>query len=139
MSVEIETPFRINPDGHIAMVSEAIFQIDQHVRALVGTEPGERVIITDYGVALMSEVFEADDELVASRVSSRVQSSFARWEPNITVQSVVALPNTEGDGLAGIKVGYLRQDDPTISPNTSPQIQRASLKIGGQVQEVPIG
>ena|SRR5437762_5197 len=138
MSVEISIPFRLDDGSRIAFESKPDKQIRQHVMSLINTEPGERVILGDYGVALSDSLFEEDDETVAIDLGDEIMAAFSRWEPGIQLGHVGAVPGQRGDGLATVEVKYLRTDAPdTQVVGRSSNI--AIIHVGGRVSEVVRG
>lgn len=141
MPSEIAIPFRVNPDGQIAVESNPDRQVRQHVMSLVNTEPGERVVITEYGIPLNEAVFEEGDEDVIAVLSDTIDSAMATWEPGVILRAVGADPkgiHQAGDGLSQIRVEYARGDSPTTS-TSGPQTNVATIKVGGEVSEVVRG
>lgn len=138
MSIEIAIPFRLDTEGRIASESNPNRQIRQHVMSLINTEPGERVVLGDYGVALSDGLFENDDETVAIDLGDEIMAAFARWEPGVRTGHVGGVPGARGDGLALVQVQYLRTDAPdTQVAGSSSNI--ATIHVGGRVSEVVRG
>ena len=138
MPIEIAIPFRLDEARGIASESVPDRQIRQHVMSLINTEPGERVVLGDYGVGLSDALFEGDDETVAIDLGDEIMASFARWEPGIQLGHVGAVPGPRGDGLSTVEVRYLRTD----APDTQVPGQRtnvAVIAVGGHVTEVVRG
>lgn len=138
MPVEIAIPFRLDTEGRIAGESNPNRQIRQHVMSLINTEPGERVVLGDYGVALSDGLFEEDDESVAIDLGDEILAALARWEPGIRLGHVGAVQGQRGDGIALVEVQYQRADAPdTQGEGNSSNV--AVLHVGGRVSEVVRG
>lgn len=136
MPSEISIPFRLTASGGIASESNPDRQIRNHVMSLINTNPGERVVLTDYGVPLLDALFEDGDETVATIISDQIQNAFAIWEPGIVLESVAPDPNGKyGDGLTVVDVEYARADSPE-SANTTRKTNTAIIRVGGDVREV---
>jgi len=138
MPIEIAIPFRLDDDRRIASESVPDKQIRQHVMSLINTEPGERVVLGDYGVGLSDALFEGDDETVAIDLGDEIMAAFARWEPGVQLGHVGQVPGPQGDGLSIVEVRYLRTD----APDTQIAGRRtniAVIKVGGHVNEVVRG
>lgn len=130
--VEIAVPFRLSPDGGIEVVRDANRQIDQHVRSLIATMPGERVMLTRYGTPTLGLLFEPIDE-VAAELATDITLALQTWEPGITVQEVTPVQDTGQLGISKVDVRYQR-----VTPGSG-LIQRttntATIKVGGKVAE----
>lgn len=76
--------FPIGVDGTGA-IAEAAYEvdIDQSVRIILGTEPGERVMRPDFGAGLRAMVFEPINTTTMALVQFRVQNALVLWEPRI--------------------------------------------------------
>jgi phage baseplate assembly protein W len=135
MPVEIAIPFRLDADRRIAVETNPDKQIRQHVMSLVNTEPGERAAMGDYGVGLLSAVFEPGDESVAVDLGEEIAAALARWEPGVALQSVRGVPGTDNDGRVQVEVQYLRTDAPD-TPVSGRRTNVAVITAGGQVSEV---
>jgi phage baseplate assembly protein W len=55
---------------------------------LILTNPGERVMMPEYGTALRNLIFEPNDPLIYDRVKAAINAAIAVWEPRIVVQEV---------------------------------------------------
>lgn len=134
--VEIAVPFRLSPGGGIEVVRDPNSQIDQHVRSLIATMPGERVMLPGYGTPTLGLLFEPIDE-VAAELSTDITMALHTWEPGITVQDVTPVADDEQLGISKVDVRYQR-----VGPGQGP-IQRttntATLKVGGGVSEAVVG
>jgi hypothetical protein len=72
-------------------VAEAEYEtdIEQSVRIILGTEPGERVMRPDFGAGLRGLVFEPINTTTMALVQYRVQNALVLWEPRIDSVTVV--------------------------------------------------
>jgi phage baseplate assembly protein W len=76
--------FPIGVDGAGA-IAEAAYEtdIEQSVRIILGTEPGERVMRPDFGAGLRGLVFEPINTTTMALVQFRVRNALIQWEPRI--------------------------------------------------------
>lgn len=81
-------PVAVDATGAIA---EAAYEVDieQSVRIILGTEPGERVMRPDFGAGLRGLVFEPINTTTMALVQYRVQNALVLWEPRIDSVTVV--------------------------------------------------
>jgi len=80
-------PMRIGPTGGIALVSGEQ-EIEEAMRLVLATAPGERLMRPEFGCAIHDMVFAPINEETAGRIQHEVYSSLDRWEPRIEVQDV---------------------------------------------------
>jgi phage baseplate assembly protein W len=80
-------PLRIGPTGGIALVSGER-EIEESIRLVLSTAPGERPLRPEFGCAIHDLVFAPVDEQTAGRIQHEVYSTLDRWEPRIEVTEV---------------------------------------------------
>ena len=136
MPVEISIPFRIADDGGVAFEDNPDKQIAQHVRALVGTEPGERVMLPTYGVPLKGHLFDPDDEIAEQEIAQAVIDGLGSFEPGVVVRSIAPVPTVDGDGIAQVEVQFVRSEAPGSDASLARSINTAEIRVGGEVREV---
>lgn len=107
MSTEILSPFQLTSSGSVAITTSPTVQANQHVQALVSTQPGERIMLPTYGVSLNALVFAPNDPAVINIVTQDVTAAIGTWEPSLTVNSVSPVPgNDPTTGQAQVNVDY---------------------------------
>jgi len=136
MPTELLHPFAIGPGGSVASITDPDKQISQHVHALVSTEPGERVVLADYGVPTQGMLFQPDDELVAESIATRAKDALGRYEPGVFLQRVVPIFHPGGSGVAEVTVDYVRRESASTASSLSKNTNTAVLSVGGHVSEV---
>ena len=139
MPTELLHPFAVGPDGSIAVTTDPDMQIRQHVRALVGTQPGERVVLADYGVSTMELLFDSGDDLVAESIANQARAALGIYEPGVVLQQCIPVAHAEGSGIAEIAVNYVRRESATTSSSLSRNTNTAIISVGGHVSEVVRG
>lgn len=98
-------PMRTDATGSIALVSHNR-EIEEGIRLIVGTAPGERPMRPEYGCAIHDYVFDTIDPDTAGRIASEVRSSLVRWEPRIKVQGVDVTIDPKDQTLVYIDIRY---------------------------------
>jgi phage baseplate assembly protein W len=139
MPTEIAVPFRLASDGTIAVETSPDRQIAQHVQALVGTQPGERVMLPDYGVPVADLLFDPDASFVAQEISRAVTAAFTTYEPGVVLQKATPIPDASQLSLARIEVDYMRREAGASPSSLSLQTNTAVVRVGGTVSEVISG
>jgi phage baseplate assembly protein W len=94
-------------NGNLAITSDEAL-IDQSIKIILGTNPGERVMRPDFGAGLNAFVFEPINTTTLEALRKRVQDSLVDWEPRIDVQSVkLTTDASPGErGIVWIDVTY---------------------------------
>lgn len=66
-------------------------QIKSDLLVLLLTEPGERVMLPEFGTPLREFLFEQNDNISLSQIKERISLSISTWEPRIAVQNIEVL------------------------------------------------
>lgn len=74
-------------------------QIKSDMLALLLTNPGERVMLPDFGTPLRKLLFEPNDATVALQARNMIIESLNRWEPRIAVTNVEVSNNVDENSL----------------------------------------
>ena len=80
-------PIKKTPRGLLA-TQEGLDQIKSDMLVLLMTNPGERVMLPDYGTPLRELFFEQNDQVVVEKAREMIISSIKKWEPRITVDQI---------------------------------------------------
>jgi phage baseplate assembly protein W len=65
-----------------------INQVKSDLLVLLLTEPGERVMLPEFGTPLKQFFFEPNDAEVADRVKDVIATSIKNWEPRVAVTQI---------------------------------------------------
>jgi phage baseplate assembly protein W len=139
MPTEIAVPFRLASDGTIAVETNPDRQIAQHVKALVGTQPGERVMLPEYGVPVADLLFEPGSPFIAKEISRAVTAAFNAFEPGVVLRQAIPIPDESQLSLARIEVDYTRREAGSSPSSLSLQSNTGVVRVGGTVSEVISG
>src|SRR5689334_13095444 len=80
-------PARVDSLGNVCLAG-GDRQIEQSIRLILGTAPGERLMRPDFGCAIHDLVFAPADVATAGRVAYEVRRSIERWEPRVVLHDV---------------------------------------------------
>lgn len=128
MSTEVRVPWMLDEYGNIATTQDPNVQVMQHVKSLVATEPGERVMRPEYGVPTREFVFSPGPNRVSDEIRQAVATQMAMWEPTINIIDIIASPSSS-QGVAPIEVDFTQ----TYTPS---QTYTAVIQVGGTVVDV---
>ena len=98
-------PMRVNASGGIVLVSGER-EIEEAIRLVLATAPGERPTRPEYGCAIHDLVFAPANEETAGRVAYEVRASLDRWEPRIEVTDVQVSVAPDDAAVLFIEVQY---------------------------------
>ena len=102
-------PLQISPSGGISLVS-AERDIEQAIRIILETSPGERVMRPEFGCRIHDLVFAPHDAATEGLAIHWVQEALRRWEPRIDVLEVDVARDTEQDGVMLVNINYRVKD-----------------------------
>jgi phage baseplate assembly protein W len=131
MSTEMVVPFQLSPDGSIATTQDPNRQNGQHIKAILATSPGERVMLPGYGVPLKGTVFLPDDEIAVSQLTEEIISAMAAYEPNIIV-TAVNVSDQVGDPMGSGTID-LDWSVKQLQTGNSSGTMTATVLVGGKV------
>ncbi|SDD33989.1 GPW/gp25 family protein [Actinokineospora iranica] len=98
-------PLRVGPTGGIGMV-EREQEIEEAIRLVLGTAPGERPMRPEFGCGIHEHVFASADGATAGRVAYEVRAALDRWEPRIETTDVLVAFDAVDVGTLYIDVRY---------------------------------
>lgn len=99
-------PVRTDSTGNVAL-SAGAQDIDEAVRIILGTAPGERPMRPSFGCGIQDLVFAPVDAALAGRIAYEVRASLERWEPRIEVEEVEVTVDDDDPSVLYIELGYL--------------------------------
>lgn len=98
-------PLDTDTSGHIALVTGQR-EIEDAIRLILATAPGERPMRPDFGCGAHDLVFDPINEATAGAVRYEVRASLERWEPRIDVHEVVVSAVPEEPSVMIIDIRY---------------------------------
>ncbi|MFC5186959.1 GPW/gp25 family protein [Actinomadura harenae] len=98
-------PMRVNASGGIALVTGER-EIEEAMRLVLATAPGERPTRPEFGCAVHDMVFAPVNEETAGRIAYEVRTSLDRWEPRVDVEDVEVTADSGDAGVLYIDVRY---------------------------------
>lgn len=78
---------------------KSIEQIKSDLLCLLLTNPGERVMLPDFGTPLRKLIFEPNDDVLADKARDMIIASIKAWEPRIVVQAIEVTSNIDIQSL----------------------------------------
>lgn len=112
-------------------------QIKSDLLILLLTNPGERVMLPDFGTPLRELVFEPNDASLQIKAREMIINAIKKWEPRISVEQIDVTSNVQ-EGDLGSDDDYTEKDSVLmirvkfLDPANIQTVQELNL-------EVPIG
>jgi hypothetical protein len=98
-------PPHLDERGRLALVSGPT-EIEQAMRIILNTAPGQRVMRPEFGCRLNELVFAPNNSRTAGHAERHVREALGRWEPRIRVTSVAVETDGQNEGRLEIMVTY---------------------------------
>jgi phage baseplate assembly protein W len=102
-------PLQVNQRGGIALVRREQ-ELEQAMRLILSTYPGERPMRPDFGCRLRDFVFRPTNMQTIAELTNEVQKALLRWEPRADIEMVNVFPHPEDHNLLYIDIQYQAKD-----------------------------
>lgn len=103
-------PLRVDRTGSLALV-ERHREVEEAIRLILGTAPGERPLRPEFGCRIHDHVFAPVNDTTAGTVAYEVRRSLRRWEPRIDVEDVQILFDGDEPARLYVDVTYRIRDE----------------------------
>lgn len=92
----VKLPLKTDPiDGLYNMNKTALDSIKQNLKMLLLTNPGERIMIPDYGVGLKSYLFEQKNQYMASNIENKINQQISKYLNIVKIEQIIIAGNEE--------------------------------------------
>jgi phage baseplate assembly protein W len=98
-------PLQFNPRGQIALASGER-DIEQAIKLILSTMPGERVMRPTFGCRAWELVFGPMNSETGSQMGHYVTQALRFWEPRIEVNDVDVFRDSNDDGALLVEIQY---------------------------------
>lgn len=98
-------PLRVDARGQIALVS-GNEDIEQSIRIILSTKPGERVMRPTFGCRAQELLFEPRSAATVSLLQEYVYQALRIWEPRIEVRQVRVINDDDQPGTLLAEIEY---------------------------------
>lgn len=99
-------PVCVDPNTGRVQTSSNEDDIQEAVRLILGTTPGERPMMPKFGCAINSFVFSSADYTTLMLMKNEVENALVMWEPRIKDIEAEVSPAADEDGKLLINVRY---------------------------------
>lgn len=101
----ISFPLQVNSRGELSLVTGER-DIEQSIRIILATRPGERVMRPEMGCRAYELMFEPRDSATATLLEMYVREALTRWEPRIDILNVIVSLDSEQDNTLIAEIFY---------------------------------
>lgn len=98
MIVGMPYPITKDPLG-LLRSQKGLAQLKSDLLVLLLTNPGERVMLSEFGTPLRSLLFEVNDETLQQQAFNIISRAIERWEPRIAVKDIIVTNGIDEDSL----------------------------------------
>lgn len=135
MGTQMTIPFTLMENGAVQTETDIDKQTGQRIRAIVGTEPGQRAMRANMGIPLSRMLFGVGDSLVDTELKQIVTDQMSTYEPGTTVTSITPVTSDANDGISSLDIDFA----PILYASPTRVVADAAvIRVGGTVKEVPV-
>jgi phage baseplate assembly protein W len=116
-------PFAVDPSSGSIATSAYEDNIRESMTLILGTRPGERQMLPEFGCRIHDLVYTPNTAANASLIAYHVQTALERWEARIDVLEVLAEPSA--GGRVNVSVKY------RVKSTLVEQVLDVDLQTGG--------
>lgn len=98
-------PLTVDHRGGVAL-ARGEDDVEQAIKLILGTSPGERPMRPEFGCALHELVFDTIDAEMVGKIDGAVRVALDRWEPRIDVEGIDFDLSRMDEGTLVIDVAY---------------------------------
>lgn len=136
MGIQMSIPFAVMENGAVSTESSVDTQIAQRIRALVGTEPGQRAMRADLGIPLSRLLFGVSSTTVDAELQQRVISQMEAYEPGTRMTAITPHLDDSNNGIASLEIDFVPVLQATVQRQA---VDSAVIQVGGTVRETSNG
>jgi phage baseplate assembly protein W len=103
-------PLAVDATGGIALARREQ-ELEQAMRLILATYPGERPLRPEFGSRLRDYVFRSTTLDTAAELSHEVERALTRWEPRVSIEFVNVLIDPEERNKFYIDINYKIKDE----------------------------
>lgn len=93
-------------EGKGIAISRELGDVDQSIRIILSTRPGERVMRPDFGCRLQEMVFRPNNAHTHSAIKDSIMEALLKWEPRIRDLDVVVKQDPKDLDRLNIEINY---------------------------------
>ena len=98
-------PFDVDLHGRIATASYEK-SVEESIRIILGTTPGERVMHPDFGCKINDIIFSPNSSKTVSLAIHYIEEAIVKWEPRVILKKVTGEKDPGNPTLINISIDY---------------------------------
>jgi phage baseplate assembly protein W len=106
-SLAVKLPLMYSQENGYMMIKSMLPMIQQNLKMLLLTDPGERVMIPTFGVGLRRYLFENFTETTYARIRQKINQQARTFMPYITINNIQFSPSDIDNGRLSIVINYV--------------------------------
>lgn len=99
-------PLSLASEGGYALLTELQDVVKQNFKNLVLTEPGERIMDSNFGVGLTRYLFEQKDGITQIDITDRVAQQTSRYMPYVNIDDIIFDSNEQESNYLAVSIYY---------------------------------
>lgn len=100
-------PVAVDVHGNITLSSYEK-NVEESIRIILGTTPGERVMNPDFGCKINDIIFSPGSPKTVSLAIHYIEEAIVKWEPRVILKSVTGKQDSHNYNLINISSYYKR-------------------------------
>lgn len=121
-------PFALTATGQVSTTNDPNQVGEDRMESLVGTYPGERVMLPDYGVNIPIQLFASNILTQQPVIALQIQQEVSKWEPTLVLNDVTVQSISQEPGIDRINIEYSLSNNNQLTPSKT-----AVILIGGTI------
>ena len=105
-SLNVKLPITRNDVDGFTMIKDLKSLLNQNLKMIVLTNPGERVMDPNFGVGINAYLFENFNNSIYTDIRNIILEQVSVYLPVITIDSITFDGNNEDQNLLGISISY---------------------------------
>jgi phage baseplate assembly protein W len=99
--------FPVSPGIHGSIkYSQADKNIEESIRIILSTTPGERLMRPDFGCAINNMIFAPNTPQTIALAEHYIREAIIRWEPRVILKEVTGMLDGDNPALVNIHIHY---------------------------------
>lgn len=106
MPIDVRLPIGSDEQGVVSMLSTSAESVQQQIRNILLTNPGERIFDASYGVGLKRILFETNNQLTISQLIERINQQLRAYASFIEIRDIKVQPDSVDNNTIRISIDY---------------------------------
>jgi phage baseplate assembly protein W len=106
MPIDVRLPIGSDEQGVVSMLSTSAESVQQQIRNILLTNPGERIFDASYGVGLKRILFETNNQLTISQLIERINQQLRSYASFIEIKDIKVQPDPVDNNTIRIGIDY---------------------------------